>query len=85
MPPEKTKDVLDFATKKPRDRLESIKNGLTVSSAVSTKAKLTVHRQGIELRSIRIRPPIRYECKYQRTIDGQSTGLEASHSTLRPY
>ncbi|TFK43467.1 argonaute-like protein [Crucibulum laeve] len=30
VPPEKTKDVLDFATKKPRDRLESIKNGLAV-------------------------------------------------------
>ena len=31
IPPEKTKDVLDFATKRPRDRLESIKMGLTVS------------------------------------------------------
>ena len=31
IPPEKTKDVLDFATKRPRDRLESIKNGLAVS------------------------------------------------------
>jgi eukaryotic translation initiation factor 2C len=30
IPPEKTKDVLDFATKRPRDRLESIKMGLTV-------------------------------------------------------
>jgi len=30
IPPEKTKDVLDFATKRPRDRLESIKNGLEV-------------------------------------------------------
>ncbi|KAF8974495.1 argonaute-like protein [Flammula alnicola] len=30
IPPEKTKDVLDFATKRPRDRLESIKNGLSV-------------------------------------------------------
>jgi hypothetical protein len=29
-PPEKTKDVLDFATKKPMDRLQSIKNGLNV-------------------------------------------------------
>ena len=31
IPPEKTKDVLDFATKRPRDRLESIKMGLAVS------------------------------------------------------
>jgi eukaryotic translation initiation factor 2C len=31
IPPEKTKDVLDFATKRPRDRLESIKTGLAVS------------------------------------------------------
>ena len=30
IPPEKTKDVLDFATKKPHARLESIKNGLEV-------------------------------------------------------
>ncbi|KAJ7908290.1 argonaute-like protein [Mycena leptocephala] len=30
VPPEKTKDVLDFATKKPHDRLQSIKNGLSV-------------------------------------------------------
>lgn len=31
VPPEKTKDVLDFATKKPHDRLASITNGLSVS------------------------------------------------------
>ncbi|KAJ6539414.1 argonaute-like protein [Mycena capillaripes] len=30
VPPEKTKDVLDFATKKPLDRLKSITNGLGV-------------------------------------------------------
>ncbi|KAK7061790.1 hypothetical protein R3P38DRAFT_3490883 [Favolaschia claudopus] len=30
VPPEKTKDVLDFATKKPLDRLSSIKKGLDV-------------------------------------------------------
>lgn len=30
VPPEKTKDVLEFATKKPADRLQSIKNGLAV-------------------------------------------------------
>ncbi|THV08479.1 argonaute-like protein [Dendrothele bispora CBS 962.96] len=30
VPPEKTKSVLDFATKKPEDRLTSIKNGLEV-------------------------------------------------------
>ncbi|KAG9317400.1 argonaute-like protein [Chiua virens] len=30
VPPEKTKDVLDFATKKPQDRLQSITNGLSV-------------------------------------------------------
>ena len=30
VPPEKTKDVLDFSTKKPVDRLNSIKNGLGV-------------------------------------------------------
>ncbi|KAJ3505889.1 hypothetical protein NLJ89_g7177 [Agrocybe chaxingu] len=30
IPPEKTKDVLDFATKKPRERLESIRTGLEV-------------------------------------------------------
>ncbi|KAJ6628687.1 argonaute-like protein [Mycena sp. CBHHK59/15] len=30
VPPEKTKDVLDFATKRPQDRLKSIKSGLEV-------------------------------------------------------
>ncbi|KAH9844266.1 argonaute-like protein [Rhodofomes roseus] len=30
VPPEKTKDVLEFATKKPQDRLQSIANGLGV-------------------------------------------------------
>ncbi|KAF8165280.1 argonaute-like protein [Crassisporium funariophilum] len=30
IPPEKTKDVLEFATKRPKDRLASIKNGLKV-------------------------------------------------------
>ncbi|KIJ70038.1 hypothetical protein HYDPIDRAFT_35479 [Hydnomerulius pinastri MD-312] len=30
VPPEKTKDVLDFATKKPHERLQSINNGLSV-------------------------------------------------------
>jgi hypothetical protein len=30
VPPEKTKDVLDFATKKPAERLQSIVNGLQV-------------------------------------------------------
>ncbi|EEB99315.1 hypothetical protein MPER_01027, partial [Moniliophthora perniciosa FA553] len=30
VPPEKTKDVLDFATKRPEDRLNSIKNGVHV-------------------------------------------------------
>jgi eukaryotic translation initiation factor 2C len=30
VPPEKTKDVLDFATKRPPDRLQSITNGLSV-------------------------------------------------------
>lgn len=30
VPPEKTKDVLEFATKKPQDRLASIKQGLSV-------------------------------------------------------
>ncbi|KAI6027255.1 hypothetical protein EDC04DRAFT_2501177, partial [Pisolithus marmoratus] len=31
VPPEKTKDVLEFATKKPHDRLGSITSGLAVS------------------------------------------------------
>jgi eukaryotic translation initiation factor 2C len=31
VPPEKTKDVVEFATKKPADRLQSIRQGLSVS------------------------------------------------------
>ncbi|KAF5387029.1 hypothetical protein D9615_002113 [Tricholomella constricta] len=30
LPPEKTKDVLDFSTKKPQERFQSIKNGLEI-------------------------------------------------------
>lgn len=30
VPPDKTKEVLDFATKAPQDRLNSIRNGLSV-------------------------------------------------------
>ena len=35
VPPEKTKSVLDFATKKPADRLRSITSGLEVRGATS--------------------------------------------------
>jgi eukaryotic translation initiation factor 2C len=35
IPPEKTKDVLDFSTKKPLDRFNSIRNGLSVSAAAT--------------------------------------------------
>lgn len=34
VPPERTKDVLDFATMRPKDRLASIRNGLSVRSAI---------------------------------------------------
>jgi hypothetical protein len=34
VPPEKTKDVLEFATKRPEDRLASIRNGLAVRSGL---------------------------------------------------
>ena len=34
VPPEKTKDVLEFATKKPHERLQSITNGLSVACFV---------------------------------------------------
>ena len=36
VPPEKTKDVLDFATKKPQDRLASIRAGLGVRTLYSS-------------------------------------------------
>ena len=34
IPPEKTNDVLEFSTKKPQDRLQSIRNGLAVRSVI---------------------------------------------------
>lgn len=34
VPPEKTKDVLEFATKRPGERLQSIKNGLSVRDPI---------------------------------------------------
>ena len=33
VPPEKTKDVLEFATKRPGARLDSIRNGLDVTGS----------------------------------------------------
>jgi hypothetical protein len=46
VPPEKTKEVLDFATKRPRDRLASISNGLSVSLIHSGYGRLLnqIHR-----------------------------------------
>jgi len=35
VPPEKTKDVLDFATKRPGERLASIRNGLEVTGSTT--------------------------------------------------
>jgi eukaryotic translation initiation factor 2C len=43
VPPDKTKDVVTFATKKPAERLQSIKNGLAVSVLVFD-AKLFIDR-----------------------------------------
>ena len=34
VPPEKTKDVLEFATKRPVERLQSIRNGLGVRDPI---------------------------------------------------
>ena len=39
IPSDKTRDVLEFATKRPRDRLESITNGLQVTLFVSATPK----------------------------------------------
>ena len=39
VPPEKTKDVLDFATKRPAARLASIINGLGVSAVPKSFVK----------------------------------------------
>jgi eukaryotic translation initiation factor 2C len=38
VPPEKTRDVLEFATKKPSDRLESIRRGLQASTFIKSTA-----------------------------------------------
>ena len=35
IPPERTRDVLDFSTEKPGDRLDSIKNGLGVINSTT--------------------------------------------------
>lgn len=39
VPPEKTKDVLEFATKRPEDRLASIRNGLEVGPILKSPVK----------------------------------------------
>lgn len=58
VPPEKTKDVLEFATKKPSDRLESIRRGLQASPFIQSTATFTYDSPrllGARLRSIGIR------------------------------
>lgn len=63
IPPEKTKDVLEFATKRPRERLESIKNGLTVrlSDMLYIAEYITLFFSGLGLLAIRLRAPVRNE------------------------
>lgn len=60
IPPEKTKDVLEFATKRPRERLESIKNGLTVrqSDMLYIAEYITLFFSGLGLLAIRLRAPV---------------------------
>jgi len=62
VPPEKTKDVLDFATKKPRDRLASITNGLGVltygQSEYVRQFGMTVDSSGpLKVQARILRPP----------------------------
>lgn len=42
VPPEKTKDVLEFATKRPEDRLASIRAGLAVRSLFSSSRDVLI-------------------------------------------
>jgi eukaryotic translation initiation factor 2C len=58
VPPEKTKDVLEFATKKPQDRLASIRAGLQVRHFIILSLKVILRSLSVDfiLRSIRICP-----------------------------
>lgn len=77
VPPEKTKDVLEFATKRPRDRLDSIRNGLAVRRSFFRASFLfTLLLAGTGLRPIRICPSFRYDggpCVGPSESTGQSS------------
>jgi hypothetical protein len=61
VPAEKTKDVVEFATKRPEDRLASIRQGIEVGRClILVTIRMTIHIADARLWSIRVRPPIRH-------------------------
>lgn len=84
IPSDKTRDVLEFATKRPRDRLESITNGLQVTNPLCLcHARVSEPDiAGFAVRPIRICPPVRNVCKYEWTIEGGSQSIETTDASL---
>jgi hypothetical protein len=85
VPPEKTKDVLEFATKRPQDRLNSIKNGLSVSSMFLFPKFVIMFCMflGLELWAIRVRPPVRHACRQFWPSQSASEDIKAANSQVR--
>lgn len=66
LPPDMTKAVVEFATKKPHERLQSIRNGLAVSipnSRIRPFPDRLSFFLGSRLWTVRVRSPIRHECR----------------------
>jgi hypothetical protein len=79
VPPEKTKDVLDFATKKPHDRLQSIKNGLSVRfESYYTYRLLTFHQQVLAYGQSE------YVRQFGMTVDHAAGPLKVQARVLKP-
>jgi hypothetical protein len=82
VPPEKTKDVLDFATKKPRDRLESIVNGLGVCGFHCKDLAWSHVFTGARLWPIRVCSPVRDERRFERSAQSSSEDFATSDAEV---
>lgn len=85
LPSDKTSDVIRFATKKPEDRLNSIKSGLAVSACLMLWdcALIAKMYAGVVLRVIGIRPSIRHGSRF-RAHEDQCSRAATSDSQVRP-
>lgn len=80
VPPEKTKDVLDFATKRPDARLASIKNGLEVSPFPKSPVKHVADAHVLQVLSY---GQSEYVRQFEMQVD-ESSPLKVDARVLKP-